>query len=281
MIKLTNGIEAKNFITKELSQKLGSDKINTVMNIDYCSLPPTDLKEYFKACYEDVFFPYRNYCAIYSYSFIEDSEDTQIEKMIYEINKHSDYKKPILFITTLSKEKLDELNIEKRKEDISILNIDKYEIKKIPNKIEKLISLFIISIPLQYWIYKHAETILYFLEKNKESFIDFFKIICIFIINLSSLFLLFIFIYWIFKAFALHIKGLLTLTTICIFMTLILLWNFNNIFQFTFLSFIITFIPLFVMKEGFDSNFKIKIIESKNNFIWDPITYFKNKNKKE
>ena len=64
-------------------------------------------------------------------------------------------------------------------------------------------------------------------------------------------------------------------------MTLILLWNFNNIFQFTFLSFIITFIPLFVMKEGFDSNFKIKIIESKNNFIWDPITYFKNKNKKE
>jgi len=82
MIKLTNGIEAKNFITKELSQKLGSDKINTVINIDYCSLPPTDLKEYFKACYEDVFFPYRNYCAIYSYSFIEDSEDTQIEKMI-------------------------------------------------------------------------------------------------------------------------------------------------------------------------------------------------------
>ena len=283
MIKLTNGIEAKNFITKELRKELGSNiNRNTVINIDYCSLPVNDFKEYFKACYENVFFPYKNYSdTIYSYSLINEHESFQIEKIKYEIKKHSNLNKPLLFITSLNKEKLDLLNIEKLKEKIYILNVDKYEIKKIPNKIEKLISLFIISIPLQYWIYKNPETITSFIKDNQKNLINFFNIIAIFIVNLGSLLLLIYLMLLIFKAFALHIKGLLTLSTLCILITLVLLWTFNNTFLNATISFVITIIPIILLCEGDDSNFRKKIIASKNDLIWDPITYFKNKKLKE
>ncbi len=281
MIKLTNGIEAKKFITKELMKKLGTTNRSSIINIDYCSLPTDDLDKYFKACYENVFFPYKNYSVIYSYSLIKKSESVQIEKTRYEIKKHSNHNKPILFITSLNKEKLDLLNIEKLRENIFILNIDKYEIKKIPNKIEKLISLFIISIPLQYWIYNNLETVTSFIENNKKSLIDLLKVISILIINFGSLLLLIYFTIWIFKAFALHIKGLLTLSIICILTTLVSLWNFNNIFLFLPGSFIITLVPMLVLWQGYDSNFKGKIINAKDDSIWDPITYFKNKIKKK
>ena len=71
------------------------------------------------------------------------------KKIKDEIHRHSNHNNSSLFITSLNKEELDSLNIEKRKENVSIININKYEVKKIPNKIEKLISLFIISFPLQ------------------------------------------------------------------------------------------------------------------------------------
>ena len=38
---------------------------------------------------------------------------------------------------------------------------------------------------------------------------------------------------------------------------------------------------MLVLWQGYDSNFKGKIINAKDDSIWDPITYFKNKIKKK
>lgn len=282
MIQLTDGIEAKNFITNELSKKLGNNNINSIINVDYCSLPEDDLKEYFKACYENVFFPYKNYPdIIYSYSFVGESNDYQIKKIKDEIHRHSNHNNSSLFITSLNKEELDSLNIEKRKENVSIININKYEVKKIPNKIEKLISLFIISFPLKYRIFKNSEIFISFFRNNQkyliDLFINFLTVIAIFIVNLGSLALLIYLILLIFKAFALHIKGLLTLSTTCILLIFISLWTFNNSVLNLLPSLFITIISGFFLLYGLNSNFKETIIKMKDDSIWDPITYFKNK----
>lgn len=305
MEKITNYFQLNQFIESNIKTKKYKDNRN--LTIDSCDISEKLLLKYISKSYrendENSMF---NCYTIYSYF---NNNLMEIKKNISNIEQTSKLE-VVIVLVNLSDEAFDNLSTQNKFYYLHLINIKDYKPEIIPSWKEQIFSVLLLISPLGYLIYKYYKEIKSYIEKIYNYFNEILKFLSsdAFIITsviiydiISSFIIIPILIYWMFKAFALRIKGLLPLSSFLYALNTILLLYLNTEFlpNTEFIPYIslkmfaifmvLIFIP-FISYMNFKRNefrsdltydsISSKIISGESNII-DPITYFKNrKNKK-
>jgi len=300
MIKITNNLELNDFLETKLKKE--SFKRSHFLEINYCDIPEKQLIKHLESGFslysENSLF---NKYIIHSHL---NNNLIGIKKEIAEVISFESKITYHVFVVNLTEEEVDALNIKGNNNNLILVNIEKYKPEIIPSLLERIFSGIILSIPIDYFIYKYFNNIKDVIKHFFGSFSLLFKILTsdfsfLLIttsINLfSALIIVPTIIYWMFKAFALRIKGLLSLSSILLILDFIILFYLDikvlslPTFQpleslgYIFIFFFLVFAPMITFiyyLTGFDINERVSLIEEitkGERTLQDPITYFKNK----
>jgi hypothetical protein len=302
MIKITNNLELNDFFKTELKKE--NFQKSHFLEINCCDIPENQLIKHLKYCFD--FYSEKSLFNKYIIHSHLNNNLIEIKKEIAEVNSKENKITYHVFVVSLTEDEINSLNIKENNNHLILVNIEKYNPEIIPSILERIFSGIVLSIPVDYLIYKYFNTIKDFIKNIFGSFSLLFKIltsdfsfilITTSINFLSALLIVPVLIYWMFKAFALRIKGLLSLSSTLLILNLIILFyldtrvfslpafqpvnSLDYIFMFLFIIFspIITFIYYLTgFKIDEKDSLIDKIITGESN-IQDPITYFKNKKK--